>query len=533
MREMATRSVRPESPGTDARKPADELAPPEVAGRIIRPNGANAPGRTGATPTPGEEQPAYEPANGAADAQNGSDGRYRRLPTGAHGLGREEVERDQRERLQSAMVELIAQRGYQAVRILDLTKLAHVSRPTFYNLYKDKEELLLGAYEDIAGRTAKAVIEAFDIEGPVDKRLQAAMGRFAELAKAEPESMSLFLLGAFGAGGKALERRNRTLDAFERTIQASRDGVASEAPADLTVKVILGGIREVAAARLLEDRMDELPELTAELTAWATSYPPTMPEELKGVPVPKRRVSDEGPAPASERARRAEGRLPSGRHDLPREIVVKSQRERIVDATAAIVAEKGLAGLTIPEIASRANVSHETFYEMYPTKKDAFLGAQKVGMHQAFTIAVSAYEAHKPDWPRAVAEGLCALIVFLHSEPAHAHLSIVDTFAASPETLDIRGEILSGFAVYFRPGERPDTGIEVPPIAAEAVVGGLWQILHHYIESNCLDGLLEAAPQMVYLMLTPFVGPEEAAWVAQLPLIAGVELPQSDGAASA
>ena len=165
------------------------------------------------------------------------------------------------------------------------------------------------------------------------------MRAFAELAKAEPDSMSLFLLGAFGAGAKALERRNRALDAFERTIQSSRDGVA-KAPADLTVKVILGGIREVAAAKLLEDRMDELPELTAELTAWATSYPPTMPDALKGAPVPERRVSDEDPAPASERARRAEGRLPSGRHDLPREVVVKSQRERIVDATAAIVARR-------------------------------------------------------------------------------------------------------------------------------------------------------------------------------------------------
>ena len=82
-------------------------------------------------------------------------------------------------------------------------------------------------------------------------------------------------------------------------------------------------------------------------------------------------------------------------------MVVKSQRERIVDATAAIVAEKGFAGLTIPEIASRANVSHETFYEMYPTKHDAFLGAQKVGLHQALRVTVEAYEAHEGQWPKA------------------------------------------------------------------------------------------------------------------------------------
>jgi AcrR family transcriptional regulator len=506
-----------------------------VTGGSLRAAGPSAPARSDAAPAIGEDRaPGLAGRDGAQNGADGSDARYRRLPTGAHGLGREEVERDQRERLQSAMVELIAERGYQAVRILDLTKLAHVSRPTFYNLYKDKEELLLGAYEDIAGRTAAAVVEAFGTDGPVDERLQAAMRAFTALAETEPDSMSLFLLGAFGAGGKALERRNRALDAFERTIQSSRDGVASDSPADLTVKVILGGIREVAAARLLENRIGELPGLTAELTAWATSYPPTMPKELQGVPIPRRSVSDEGPVPASERARRAEGRLPSGRHDLPREIVVKSQRERIVDATAAIVAEKGLAGLTIPEIASRANVSHETFYEMYPTKKDAFLGAQKVGMHQAFTIAVSAYESHKPDWPRAIAEGLCALIVFLHSEPAHAHLSIVDTFAASPETLDIRAQILKGFAVYLSPGERPPSAdIDVPAIAAEAAVGGIWQVLHHYIESDGLEELLDAAPQLVYLLLTPFVGPEQATEIALRPIIVGGRLPQSNGEDSA
>src|SRR5690242_21683287 len=98
-----------------------------------------------------------------ADAASSSAAvRYRRLPTGAHGLTREQVEHDQRERLRSAMIELIAERGYPAVRILDLTQLAHVSRPTFYNLYTDKEDLLLSAYDDIAGRTTARVAEIYD-----------------------------------------------------------------------------------------------------------------------------------------------------------------------------------------------------------------------------------------------------------------------------------------------------------------------------------------------------------------------------------
>ena len=242
---------------------------------------------------------------------------------------------------------------------------------------------------------------AYGAQGSPGERLRTAMRAFAELAAAEPEAMSLFVLGAFGAGPKALERRNRTLEALEQSISSSRAAAGAAerqtggrrcGKTDLTVKVILGGIREVTAARLRRGQAGELPGLADELGGWAESYPRSCRRartlehggaRRKHTKV-RRTPRTAGTARmASERARQAEGRLPSGRHDLPRQFIVKNQRERIVDATAAIVAEKGLAGLTIPEIARRANVSHQTFYEMYPTKHDAFLGAQKVGMHQA------------------------------------------------------------------------------------------------------------------------------------------------------
>jgi AcrR family transcriptional regulator len=445
--------------------------------------------------------------------------RYRRLPTGAHGLTREEVARDQRERLQAAMIELIGERGYQAVRILDLTQLAHVSRPTFYNLYADKEELLLDAYEDIAGRTSRAVNSAFGTEGSLEERLPLAMRAFVELAAAEPDAMSLALLGTFGAGPRALERRNRTLQGLEQTMQAGRTRPSSGLPVDLTVKFTIGGIREVTATRLRQGHSHELNELAIELGEWAASYPPQLPEGLEGPQRSRRRGPGVAPGQASERGRRAEGRLPSGRHDLSRQLVVKSQRERIVDATAAIVATKGLAGLTIPEIASRANVSHETFYEMYPTKHDAFLGAQKVGLHQALRVTMKAYEQHDADWPLRVAAGLRALIEFLASEPAHAHLTLVDTFAASPEAIEIRGNALSAFTAYLGPDHAPDADAGgVPAVAGEAIGGGIWQVLHHYIEHERIAELSEVAPQLIYLTLTPFLGPEQAADAARQPL---------------
>jgi len=486
---------------TEIKPPADEARTTVAAddGAV-----AGATGGPGAPPAPG---------NCSTQQRDRSSDRYRRLPTGAHGMAREDVESDQRDRLRRALIELIAERGYQAVRIADLTKLAHVSRPTFYALYKDKEELMLSAYDDIARRTADTALKAYNAQGSTQERMAVSMQAFCDLAASDPDAMSLFLFGAFGAGPNALQQRARSLEAFEQSAELTRDSLASAFAAGLTTKVIFGGIREVAAARLRGGRASELPGLAPELTQWASTYPLMLPSAL-GKPFSSEKSEAGEQGGESLRARRAHGRLPGGRHDLSRDYVERSQRERIVDATAAIVAEKGLANLTIPEIASRAGVSHETFYEMYTTKHDAFVGAQKVGMHQAFTFAVLAYSAFRVEdgWARAVAEGLRSLIDYLASEPAHAHLSIVDTFAATPDTLAIRDDTLRGFAYYLGPDEREaGEGIEVPAIAPEAVVGGVWQVLHHYIERGEVAELPAVTPQLIYLTLTPFLGAKQAA----------------------
>jgi AcrR family transcriptional regulator len=483
----------------------------------------NGPAPSGATPTGAE---ARQKSNnnsrserfGAvreADGDGRSNDRYRRLPTGAHGMAREEVARDQRDRLQRAMTELIVARGYQAVRILDLTQLAHVSRPTFYELYADKEELLLSAYDGIAQRTAETVLAAFNRKpkDTLDVRLRSGMHAFGELAAAEPHAMSLFLLGAFGAGSKALARRKETIRALEQAIQASGD--PPPVAADLTVKVILGGVREVAVARLHQGKVGELRKIADELITWASMFPPKLPEGLDAVPPGPRKNPEQERDFSSERSRRAQGRLPSGRHDLPREVVANSQRERILDATAEIVAEKGLAALTIPEIASRANVSHETFYEMFKTKMDAFLSAQKAGMQLALGGGVRAWEEHMPDWPRAIDAGVRGVVAYVVSEPAYAHLTIVDAFGASPETVAVRDELLRAFATYFEPGyDYAPKGVKVPAIAAEAAVGGCWQVIHHYVDNDRFEELAEAAPQLTFMLLAPFLGAERAAETA-------------------
>jgi AcrR family transcriptional regulator len=439
--------------------------------------------------------------------------RFQPLPAGTHGLDPQDVRVDQARRLREAMIELIAEKGYPAVRIADLARVAHVSPPTLYSLYADKEQLFIGTYEDIA-RRASAAILAGDAEHP-DRggRLRGALRAFASLAQREPAAISLLVHGAFGAGPAVLGKRRAAIEALEAYVHSIRAPGVPFDRSDLTMRAVLGGIREVTASHLRGGRQSELPGLAGPLTAWADCYPATLPP---GLAAPEAGAGGEARAgEPSRRAQRAGGPLPSGRSDLPREAIVKSQQERIVDATAAVVAERGLAGLTVPAIAKRANVSNQTFYSFYPSKHDAFLGAQKVGMHQALRVTAEAYEAHRADWPRAVTSGIAALLGYLASEPAHAHLAIVDTFAASPEAIAIRQDAIDAFRSYLSPGlahVAEVCGEDVPgDLAAEAVVGGIWGILHDYIARGGAAALPGVAPQLSYFALAPFLGAADAA----------------------
>jgi AcrR family transcriptional regulator len=412
------------------------------------------------------------------------------------------------------MVELIAAKGYPAVRISDLARLAHVSPPTLYEIYSDKEELFLGTYEELTGRAAGAILSAYESQSAPRLRLDAAIRAFAELAASDPPGISLLVQGAFGAGEKALERRGRNLQRLEAAVHATIGKGRPPARGELTIKAILGGIREVTATRLRDGRHGELPGLADALSGWAARYPAVLPE---GLEAPVARPHDpEVYGRLSARARRAEGRLPR-RSDLPRQAIVKSQRERIVDATAAIVAEKGLEGLTIGEIVRRASVSNGTFYSIYDSKQDAFLGTQKVGLHQALSVCAKAYEAHRGDWPRALAAGIRALLGYLASEPAHARLSLVEMYGAGPEALAIRDSSMRAFSGYLSAGARPaGSPTEAAEMVPEAVVGGIWQVLHHYVEKDSADILPDAGPQLTWFALTPFLGSDHAAEVALL-----------------
>ncbi|MCW2988568.1 MAG: transcriptional repressor BetI, partial [Solirubrobacterales bacterium] len=96
-------------------------------------------------------------------------------------------------------------------------------------------------------------------------------------------------------------------------------------------------------------------------------------------------------------------RPPRGRHGLPPEVVARSQRDRLLEATMQVVAEKGYAATTVADLTKRAGISRTTFYELFADKEACFLAAYDNavdGLVRRIAVAYDA-EARGPDRARA------------------------------------------------------------------------------------------------------------------------------------
>ncbi|MFG1792576.1 TetR/AcrR family transcriptional regulator [Nocardia sp. NPDC049149] len=74
-----------------------------------------------------------------------------RLPRGTHGLAPEAVAHSQRMRMYLGVVEAVAERGYAATTVSDIVARANVSRRTFYELFRGRDDCFSEAFEAAVG----------------------------------------------------------------------------------------------------------------------------------------------------------------------------------------------------------------------------------------------------------------------------------------------------------------------------------------------------------------------------------------------
>jgi AcrR family transcriptional regulator len=216
-----------------------------------------------------------------------------------------------------------------------------------------------------------------------------------------------------------------------------------------------------------------------------------------------------GPA-APERAQTPSQRLPSGRHGIPRAVVLRNQRERMLAAVIDVVSETGYASMTVRDVITRAGVSRRTFYEHFSNKEEVFLAAYDHVVDLVLDDVNAAYERGKT-WTERVRLGLEAFVGLLAEQPALAHVCVVEVLAAGPRALARRSVAIDRFRSFLAPGyDHHPKRLRAPDVAAHAAIGGIYEVIYSHVLEGRTDGLPALAPELLHGMLVPFVGAEHA-----------------------
>jgi AcrR family transcriptional regulator len=198
--------------------------------------------------------------------------------------------------------------------------------------------------------------------------------------------------------------------------------------------------------------------------------------------------------------------LHGGRHSIPPEVLAHNQRERLLAALAACVAENGYNATTISQITGAASVSRRTFYEHFAGKEECFLAAY--GALDTYLAALMEEAAgEEEEWPDQVAAALAAVIRFLASRPNFARLYLIEVAVAGEAMTDARAETTSRFVKMLEPGRRyrvVDKGIE------EGLVGGIMTLLARRVRSGEAAELDRFSPAVMEFALAPYLGVDEA-----------------------
>jgi AcrR family transcriptional regulator len=182
--------------------------------------------------------------------------------------------------------------------------------------------------------------------------------------------------------------------------------------------------------------------------------------------------------------------LPRGRGSLPREQVGRAQRDRLLRAMTAAVAELGYANVRIADVVDRARVSRQSFYEQFPDKEACFLAAHQRGIAMILErLAQSAADIQNLD-PRAqLRAGISAYLGLAAAEPEFAQCMLIELPAIGPAGLQARLAAHRQIALLLRDWHQSAQAAQprlrtVPAARYAAAVGAVHDLVYELVATG-------------------------------------------------
>lgn len=410
------------------------------------------------------------------------------------GLPATEVAAHQQARVHDALIQLVAENGYDGVKVRDIVRVAGISSRAFYELFADKEGCFLQNYDLIARRATRHLVDAQGGATGSRERLRRSFDAMVNGIEREPEGARLALVEVYAAGEAASEhawRAERVLvgmlaEAFAR----SPDGVVLP---PLVLEGMAAGVAAVVRGRLLDGRMSQVRALKGELVDWACSY------------------FDNAAGSLAQLDRRG---LPAGKTFVPMTIetldgeepsLQAADRARVLAAIAELTVADGYPGLTIPRIRSAAGITRRRFDAVFEDVEDGYLTAVELRVEEALVEAEYA-RARAEGWAGGIYRVITTLCDRIGADAFLAKACRMDDGPSGKRAVRSRERLTSAILDLIEDGA---PSLRSTPLTREASANALWGL---FFRHNVRDWVLRrrVAATLSYMVLAPVVGASAA-----------------------
>lgn len=200
------------------------------------------------------------------------------LPRGPHDLTREEVENSQRRRLVSSMTQVVGEKGYVKTSVADVIQRAGVSRATFYQLFKDKEDCFIQSFDSSNRDILAAMMEAMNEHEAASllnmregdrmssrvliEQLSAVLRMYLHVLSSYPQVANTFLVEVYAAGPRAIQKRRDSLETLIRVLLARVFPFMTTSPRrEFAIRTLVHGISSMVTMAVGTENHGELEDL--------------------------------------------------------------------------------------------------------------------------------------------------------------------------------------------------------------------------------------------------------------------------------
>lgn len=416
---------------------------------------------------------------------------HKKLPPGPGRL-RAEVERNQRARIHGAMIDLVAERGYDAVTARVLAGRAGVSTRTFYERFKGgKEECFLSTYDVLIRNAVRRVADAQAVQYRLEDRLRSVVSVMTREALGEPRAARLALVEAYAAGAAASHRAQQAEGLLAAVLG---EGFACrseqiEMPQPLLTGIVTGLVCELRSTIAAGEERDPL-RMTDGLLDWMLSYHCEAAFELSEL--------DRQASRGAVSSRDWVAHIAAGDDERS-----SGDRDAILTAVAKLAATEGYGGLTVPGIRTVAGIPRRRFSAHFDGVEDCFAAAFE-SKAAGLLASVARIRAESVSPVEGVYLAIAALCDLVARDPTLAAICFEEAFEAGAAVSACHERFVTGISMQLLPSVGSEG--EDRALALRASASAIWGVLRQHAANAQGRSARGLVATLTYIALAPTIG---------------------------